>query len=141
MLADANLKLEVVDTAFDPRAPGARKVYRQFAEAKRPLYKVWIFLKGKDLAFVDSVTYTLHRTFDSPVRTVQRSLKNPHCQLQIWTWGVFDVGVSIRDQSGNLYRLVHSLRYDEAFREPVELVDEQPSERESRPVLIARAAP
>lgn len=140
MSAESNLKIEVVDTAIDPKAPRAREVRRRQNEGQRPLYKVWIYLKGKDLAFVDSVTYTLHKSFGTPVRTVQRSLRNPNCQLIIWTWGVFNVGVSIRDKSGNLYQLVHELAYDSEFRksEPVVLVDDK-EPAVSRPVLYSSA--
>lgn len=74
-------------------------------------YKIRIFLRGNDLPFVRQVTYGLHRTFRNRLRVVERTISNPDCRLEIWTWGIFDVTADVVDQGGQVYRLVHSLSY------------------------------
>ena len=36
---------------------------------------------------------------------------NPRCELEIWTWGVFPVHVTIVDKVGGVYRVTHELTY------------------------------
>jgi hypothetical protein len=123
------LNIEVRDSVFDPNEYGlapfkfkspsgeTRKVRVRRGESK-PVYKVWLYLVGNDVPYVESVTYTLHHTFDEPVRTVRRSLSNPQCQLVIWTWGVFEVRAVVRDKRGGHYELSHHLTYGKQLSMP-----------------------
>ena len=109
---DRPLHIEVKDSVFDPnQPPGTKQVYVR-TEQNQYFYKVWLFLDGRDLPYVQSVTYTLHPTFSQPVRTVRRTPENPNCQLVLWTWSVFAVNTTIEDKQGGLYEVVHALSYD-----------------------------
>ena len=72
-----DINLRVFDTAVDPTAEEKIVYYRPGAD--RPLYRVWIYVDGPDLPFVDSVTYRLHPTFKEPERTVPRTTV-PYCE-------------------------------------------------------------
>jgi transcription initiation factor IIF auxiliary subunit len=105
-----SLNLRVVDTVFDP-SKSDRKVYVK-KSGDYTLYKVWLFLDGVDLPFVNYVTYQLHSSFRNPNRTVYRTVANPNCQLIIWTWGLFTVNVEVVDKSGVHYVFDHRMGYD-----------------------------
>ena len=113
------LNIEVRDTVFDPNLPDESPCKAHFhIEGGRHLYKVWLYLSGDDLVYVQSATYTLHQTFPDPVRKVTRSLSNPNCQLVIWTWGLFEVKVVVEDKSNQLHEFKHNLSYDRELRQP-----------------------
>jgi len=109
------LKLEVKDTVFNPglsrEDPNNKVNVRQ--EGDVYYYKVWLYLDGYDLPYVDSVTYTLDSSFSEPNQTVRRTLTNPNCQLTIWTWGLFTVVATIIDKKGYKYQVSHQLSYKE----------------------------
>lgn len=111
-------KITVVDTAIDPNlapdASGARVVRFQRA-GDRDLYKVWIYLDGPDVPFVQAAIYELHPSFAQRVHSVSRTVANPSCALIIWTWGIFDVKVTLRMKSGEAVELTHKLTYDREF--------------------------
>ena len=112
-----SLKVEVRDSLFDPHSSDRRVLVRRTPE-DRPLYRVFLYLEGPDLPFVESVTYVLHPTFPDPIRVVPRTPSNPLCKLEIWTWGLFDVAVTVTEKSGARFRLAHHLEYeDEALRQ------------------------
>lgn len=105
----------------------------------RKYYKVWIYLEGNDLPYVENVTYTLHETFKNPVRTVPRSPSNPNCTLVIWTWGVFLVKATIVDKQGFTYLVNHQLTYDKQFpkdKDKYVREDSDPDDTSGRPVLL-----
>ena len=106
------LSLKIRDSVFGPNAR-VREVGVKKAESDRPLYRVYLFLEGPDLPFVESVTYRLHPTFQVRNRTVRRSPSNPGCELKIWTWGVFEIEVRVKDRSGVIHRFRHDLTYDQ----------------------------
>lgn len=104
------LEVSVRDSVYEPGTT-ARTILYDESRKGRTRYKVWLYLEGPHLPYVKSVTYTLHRTFPNPVRTIARTPSNPTCALETWTWGLFDVPVEIEDKSGNRYQLVHSMSY------------------------------
>lgn len=108
--------VEVKDSSFDPALALPRKgkppvSYRMVGE--REFYKVWIYLDGQGVSFVEDVTYELHPSFGERVHRAIRSPSNPSCSLIIWTWGTFDVRATIRDRKGRVYEAVHPLTYDQ----------------------------
>lgn len=113
------LDLTIRDSVLDPAAgpQDEKRVQVKRIRGNKPHYKVWLFVEGNDLPYVRCVTYTLHKTFPNPVRRVNRSASNPHCQLIIWTWGLFVVGVTIEDKRGDIYELTHQLTYDQQLAE------------------------
>jgi len=72
----------------------------------------WIWLDGsdKELDRVASVTYTLHRTFPNPVRTVtDRASK---FILKTAGWGVFRIRATVSFKDGDSEQLTHDLRLE-----------------------------
>lgn len=132
-VAELKSGIEVRDSVFSPLSPAGpaeARVIRFRKGDKHPLYKVWIYLDGVRVPFVDRVTYALHSSFRDPLRTVARSPSNPNCALELWTWGIFDVGVTIWEKSGERSELVHRLTYDRDFdRSDVRFVEESEYER------------
>ena len=101
----------VKDSVYDPSPSTAKSKIQVREEGGKTLYKVWLYLEGNDLAFIRNVTYRLHRTFPNPIMEVERSVSNPNCRAIIWTWGVFDVYVTITDLKGHTYERIHRLTY------------------------------
>lgn len=109
-----NIKnIQMQDTVFDP-AGNQNDIINYYKIPDKPstLYKVWIFLEGQDIYYVDWVEYELHETFKDRFRTVERSISNPNCSLVIWTWGVFNIKAKIYLKSGDLIYAEHYLTYD-----------------------------
>ena len=110
--------LYVKDSLFDPNNPSAVKekqaAYKKRVDLKaKMLYKVWVYLEGRDLPFVESVRYHLHPSFRNPQYVVEKNLSNPNFSLVLWTWGVFNVKVEITLISGETVILDHYLTYGE----------------------------
>lgn len=115
-----SLDIRVRDSVFDPRSGGGKVTYRQSAEGST-LYRVHVFLEGADLPYVKTATYRLHPSFDPAVQIVRRSASNPNCRLTIWTWGLFEVEVTVEDKFGATTGFVHRLTYgDEVEAAPEE---------------------
>jgi len=104
------LNIRVRDSVYDPRGSGDTIQFRK-PRSGSPLYRVHLFLEGDDIVYVKQATYRLHQTFANPVRTVARTPSNPNCMLQIWTWGLFEVEVTVEDKSGGRTTLTHALSY------------------------------
>lgn len=134
------LDIEVKDTVFDPNMAQSdleRKVHVRSLSKETFFYKVWLYLEGNDLPYVESVTYTLDETFPDRIRTVARTPSNPNCQLVIWTWGLFMVETVITDKKGYQYEVFHQLGYDrELPKESEKYVYEEQEAPSSRPRLI-----
>lgn len=95
----------------DPDQLDAGKVLYRELEGRR-LYRVFLFLEGEGLPFVESVTYRLHPTFPRPEEQVTRSPANPRCKLEIWTWGTFQTVALIRDKRGGVAEVATWLGWD-----------------------------
>ena len=137
----AQIDVLVKDSVFDPNlsadptqaARARHTVYVKFRDAQ-PLYKVWLYLEGRDLPYVESVTYLLpQQLFDPAERTVRRELTNQNCQLIIWTPGYFPVRASIRDKLGRVYDITRELSYGRELELPD--LHYEKVEDDSRPVL------
>jgi transcription initiation factor IIF auxiliary subunit len=112
--------LEVKDSVLDPDSTDHRIRYQGPVVADRTLYRVFIYLDGPALPFVESVTYTLHETFPDRIRTVRRTPRNPSCKLEIRTWGTFEVIAEIQEKRGTTFRLIHPLTFDREIKEAIE---------------------
>lgn len=119
MIKNINLKTE--DSLFDPDKNYYLKSGKREAEFKRPitgnspLYRVFLYLKGPDLPFVESVTYTLHPTFKERTLQIRRTFDNQFCKQTIWAWGIFEVPVVILFKGGHQIKIRHPLRYNHEF--------------------------
>jgi hypothetical protein len=102
----------VKDSIFDPDSSDRTAQWRDPA-SDNPLYRVFLYLDGPGLPYINAVTYVLHPTFKDPTRQVLRTPANPHCKLELWTWGLFRVQAIVTDQQGNMLNLPpHDLQYD-----------------------------
>jgi hypothetical protein len=122
------LDLKVRDSLFEPGAP-ERKVHLDSEGSQLVRYRVWLYLEGRDLPYVEQVTYHLHDTFEDPIRLVPRTASNPNCALAIWTWGIFEVWAVVKDKSGNTFELRHKLSYAEQLKDNVEYIRRKPLRR------------
>lgn len=114
-MIDNQLDIDVKDSVFDPDLPrsSSSNIYFRIGKGDgKTYYKVWLYLEGNDLPYIDSVTYTLHESFREPNQTVRRTSSNPNCKFVIWTWGLFTVRATIIDKKGFTYKVRHELRYD-----------------------------
>lgn len=128
------LDVQLRDTVFNPSLPpdSPKVVHVRKVDATKTLHKVWLYLIGNDLPFVQAVTYRLHPSFPDPVQTVRRSLSNPNCQLIVWTWGLFPIRATIEDRSGGIYELEYTLRFDQDLKqEGIQYVYEDEATRSS----------
>lgn len=115
MIAVETINLRIVDTAVDPESKEPVVCYREAPDKSAPLYRVWLYLEGSDVPFVRDITYVLHPTFRDRERRVSRSLNNPNCRLEIWTWGLFEVKGIVNLSDGRRIKLRHELTYDRQF--------------------------
>jgi transcription initiation factor IIF auxiliary subunit len=102
--------IKVKDSLIDPQATTSRSAQYKDRD-KRPLYRVWLYLEGTDLPYVQSVMYKLHPTFPNPLLTIERTVSNPMCKTAIWTWGIFTVEATILTKTGETIAVSHRLTY------------------------------
>src|SRR4026209_2014892 len=107
-----NKRVFVRDSLFNPLSRDRNIYFVNSPEKGGKLYKVWIYLEGEGLSFVDNVIYKLHPTFQDRERKVARNISNPNCSLVIWTWGLFTIEVTINFQTGETLRTKHYTKYD-----------------------------
>jgi transcription initiation factor IIF auxiliary subunit len=134
------IDITVKDSVFNPNVPRAASSKVQVRkQGETSYYKVWIYLEGPDLPYIESVTYTLHETFPHPERTVVRSPSNPNCELTIWTWGLFTVKTAIMDKKGFSYLVDHELSYDRELPPNADAYAYEEDEplSDSRPKLVS----
>ena len=105
------LNVVVRDSLFDPERGSERVVQFRRSSPDHTLYRVFLYLDGLDLPFVNLVTYQLHETFSPNTRTVARTPSNPRCKIDIWTWGAFTVRAVIEDKQGRTWTMTHQLEY------------------------------
>lgn len=99
--------IKIIGSVFDPRKPKDRNVY-----IRGKLYRVYIYVSGKNVPYISDVTYHLHETFKNNVITVKRTIENPNCVLSIWTWGLFEVKAVVKDKQGHSKTYRHQLAWD-----------------------------
>ena len=137
------LEIKVKDSVFDPdlpRSPSSKIYFHIGRNDGKTYYKVWLYLEGNDLPFIESVTYTLHESFREPNQTVRRSSSNSNCKFVIWTWGLFTVRATIVDKKGLTYKVTHQLRYDRELYpkgDPRYIHEEWDASPSDRPTLVS----
>lgn len=70
-------------------------------------WAVWLDGTNDELSEVARVTYTLHRTFPNPVRTITD--RSTGFRLETSGWGVFRVHVQVEIKDGSTRRMHHDL--------------------------------
>ena len=102
----------IIDTVFDPNN-NQNTIHRSKGEDGKTRYKVWLYVTGNSVPFIDYVIYTLHHTFQNPKIKITRRISNPNCSYSIWTWGIFTVQVEIHLKTGEVLKYDHYMTYDE----------------------------
>jgi len=105
-----DLQIEIKDSLFDPDQREGKMGFKRSSSSKN-LYKVWIYLDGRDIGLVDKVTYKLHPSFRKPIHHIRRDSANSLFKLPIWTWGIFHVYAEVKTIDGGRYNLAHKLEY------------------------------
>jgi transcription initiation factor IIF auxiliary subunit len=105
------LDIQVRDSVYDP-AGAEHAILVRKRSSDVALYRVNLYLEGPDLPYVRRVNYRLHTTFRQRDRLVERSVGNPNCKVEIWTWGLFRVEATVEDKQGRKYIFQHELSYD-----------------------------
>jgi transcription initiation factor IIF auxiliary subunit len=86
--------------------------FLQRSETSREVYNVSIWIEGAeaDLDQIDRIDYLLHPTFQRQIRTSKnRSIK---FGITIWTWGVFNIHITIHVKDGSTSEMDYFLNYD-----------------------------
>ena len=108
------------DKNVEVRLSPAKPVWPDFRTgniSQRVEQKKWnwtVFIQGTehDLAMVQCVEYTLHRTFPNPVRKVCARGKGPHAfALSTAGWGTFEIQIHVLLVDGRTMRLSHQLKF------------------------------
>jgi prokaryotic YEATS domain len=136
------LEIQLKDSVFDPALPPTDPNNRVLVSHKGDdtyYYRVFLFIDGYDLPYVEKVTYALDDSFSEPVQTVRRTPATQNCQLPIWTWKTrLTVTATIVDKKGNSYRISHDLVYASELPQDsnlYEYVKEEPTV--ARPTLVS----
>jgi len=106
--------LEVKDSIFDPDSNDRTAQWRN--QGNTQFYRVFLYLDGPRLPYVNAVTYILHPSFPEPTRQVNRTPENQHCKLELWTWGTFQVQAIVTDGQGEMVTLSHDLEYPREYQ-------------------------
>jgi hypothetical protein len=115
------LHLQVHDSAFDPDTYDRSTIEYRRGESLN--YRVFIFLDGLDLPFVQHVMYRLP-TAVGPPRLVARMIDNQRCKFDIWTWGVFELIAEVVLKDGSLVPFPHQLEFSHELTLPgVEFIE------------------
>ena len=99
------------DSLVDPDQDQSVVYYHPDGDG-RTLYKVWMFISGSIVPYIDYVIFTLHPTFSEPVVKINRNASNPNCKFYFWTWGIFTVHLEIHLKTGQIVKFDHPLTYD-----------------------------
>lgn len=107
-------EVRVRTSCFDPDAKERRIAVREQPDVPDvPLYRIFLFLEGRDLPYVDSATYVLHPTFANPRRTVRRTPTNPACKLETWAWGEFPMQTEVSLKTGDTFKVRHQFAFSD----------------------------
>ncbi len=90
---------------------GSQVPYKVFHEGGKEHYNVRIYLAADPdvLSTIDRVEYLLHSSFHNPRRV--STDRDHHFAIDIWTWGVFDIEVTVHFLTGEPKVLEHSVEY------------------------------
>jgi hypothetical protein len=114
---DINLNLE--SSVFSPEDIGKQGPIqvRKKADSGKLYFKVYLFITGQDLPFVDKIVYKLHPTFKKNMVTSKPHSGNSYGSISIWTWGLFELTAEVKLRNGKEFTLKHQLNYDKELKE------------------------
>lgn len=93
------------------RSSDGRIKYKRFSPNGRDHYHlgVWIDGEERDLDQISFVEYRLHSTFTNPLR--RSASRRNNFSITFWTWGMFQIEVTLHLHNGQTQRLSHNLAY------------------------------
>jgi transcription initiation factor IIF auxiliary subunit len=113
-VAERASDVRVRTSCFDPDGKDRTIAVReQPALPDVPLYRVFLFLDGRDLPYVEAATYVLHPTFPEPRRTVRRTPTNPSCKLETWAWGEYPMQTEVTLKAGDRVTIRHPFAFSD----------------------------
>jgi transcription initiation factor IIF auxiliary subunit len=83
-------------------------LFKKFSSNGSEHFKIRIFLHG-NIEQIESVDYELHSSFKKPCRHVEN--KESCFSLEIWTWGEFDINVTLYFMDGSIGEITYLLKY------------------------------
>lgn len=86
--------------------------YKQFHAKGKEHFHLRVWLEGDDaaLASIERVEYVLHPSFRKPAR--ESTKRGTGFAIDFWTWGMFDIHVTIVHTNGELETTNYYLRYE-----------------------------
>lgn len=72
--------------------------------------KIWIDGENEELDNIEHVEYFLHPTFKKPIK--ESNIRDNNFSISIWTWGMFQIKVTIFFKDGTTKILKYFLSYD-----------------------------
>ncbi len=85
--------------------------FKVFRNGGREHYNVKIYISAKpeNMAEITKVEYELHPSFRNP-RRVSTDQQDGFA-ISIWTWGLFEIGVTVHFEDGTTREMTHALDY------------------------------
>lgn len=85
--------------------------YKQFKEKGKKHFHlgVWVDASERELDEIEFVEYELHPTFQKKKRSSRNRPNN--FSITFWTWGMFNINVSIKLHSGEVVSIGYYLEY------------------------------
>lgn len=90
---------------------GSQIPYKVFRDGGKEHYNVRIFLyaKPETLTSINKVEYLLHPSFRNQRRVATN--RDDYFAIDIWTWGMFDIEVTVHYANGKKRELEHCIKY------------------------------
>ena len=90
---------------------GSQIPFKVFREGGKEHYNVRIQLDAEpeELTKIKSVEYQLHDSFRNPTRISND--RDSQFSIEIWTWGMFEIAVTIHLDGGRRETLTHHMKF------------------------------
>jgi hypothetical protein len=109
---DSRPNVQIVTQAVDP---ATNRVYYSYNQEGRQVFRIKVLVTGPDKYRVRSVRYQLHPTF-SPSEYTSTNPNN-NFELELWTWGAFNMPITITTTDGRVYRYDYYFTFGDQLRD------------------------
>lgn len=103
------MKISVNSTVI--KNPNGKVKFKTFNEGGSEHFHIGIWVEGddRDLDSIEKVQYKLHPSFKKYLR--ESAARSNNFSITIWTWGMFDIEVTISKKDGTEEMLKYYLEY------------------------------
>ncbi len=84
--------------------------------AKKNLYRVRLWLDGRDLPQLAEARYRFPSRARLTDQPVSRRIDNPRCEIFIWAGGLLELAAELTLKDGRSYTLRHELGFDRELK-------------------------